>query len=80
MQAQGLPYFRLKSFFTIIYQSLNLDEVFFRNSQDKNHNTSGKQLSEICVTHDLKVLNGRTVGDMTGKITCFKYNGCSIVD
>ena len=63
-----------------IDQSLNLDEVFFRNSQDKNHNTSGKHLSEICVTHDLKVLNERTVGDMTGKITCFKYNGCSIVD
>ena len=61
-----------------IDQSLNLDEVFFSYSQD--HNTSGKQLSEVCVTHDLKVLNGRTVGDMTGKITCFKYNGFSVVD
>ena len=28
----------------------------------------------------IKILNGRTAGDMTGKYTCFKYNGCSVVD
>ena len=40
----------------------------------------GKYLSELCLTHNLKLLNGRTIGDLTGKYTCYKYNGNSIVD
>jgi hypothetical protein len=28
----------------------------------------------------LTILNGRTLGDYLGQITCHKYNGCSVVD
>ena len=46
----------------------------------KKENSYGKHVSELCITHNLKILNGRTAGDMTGKNTRFKYNGCSVVD
>ena len=66
--------------FLPIDQSFQIDYDNFRNSQDKKDNSYGKHLSELCITHNLKILNGRTAGDMTGKYTCFKYNGCSVVD
>ena len=66
--------------FLPIDQSFQIDYDNFRNSQDKKDNSYGKHLSELCITHNLKILNGRTAGDMIGKYTCFKYNGCSVVD
>ena len=40
----------------------------------------GKYLSELCLTHNLKLLNGRTIGYLTGKYASYKYNENSIVD
>ena len=34
----------------------------------------------LCITYNLETLNERTAGDMTGKNTCLKYDGCSVVD
>ena len=61
-------------------QDLSLDHDNFRNHKDKNENSYGKLLSDLCITHNLKILNGRTIGDVTGKFTCFSYNGNSTVD
>ena len=47
---------------------------------NKNENSYGKLLSDLCITHSLKILNGRTIGGLTGKFTCFAYNGNSTVD
>ena len=58
----------------------HLDLVFQRNFKDKNNNSYGKLLSELCLTHNLMILHSRTVGDFTGKYTCFRYNGNSTVD
>ena len=61
-------------------QDLNLDHDNFRNHKDKNEKSYGKLLSDLSITHSLKILNGRTIGDLTGKFTCFAYNGNSTVD
>ena len=58
----------------------HLDLVLQRNFKDKNNNSYGKLLSELCLTHNLMILIGRTVGDFTGKYTGFRYNGKSKVD
>ena len=53
----------------------------FRNSEDKvKPNKRGKELLSLCKELDISVLNGRKAGDMYGKITCFRSNGCSVVD
>ena len=61
-------------------QDLSLDHDNFRNHKDKNENSYGKLLSDLCITHNLKILNCRTIGDLTGKFTCFSNNGNSTVD
>ena len=35
---------------------------------------------ETCTALNLRILNGRIVGDLEGKKTCFHYNGSSVVD
>ncbi|CAC5426508.1 unnamed protein product [Mytilus coruscus] len=51
-----------------------------RVSQDIVIDTSGKELIEMCKCNQLRILNGRCQGDSTGKYTCYKTNGSSIVD
>ena len=52
-----------------------------RNNQDaKRLDNSGKYLLNICKESGLRILNGRSVGDLSGKPTCVTYNGCSVVD
>ena len=58
----------------------HLDLVLLRNFKYINNNSYGKLLSELCLTHNLMILNSRTMGDFTGKYTCFRYNGNSTVD
>ncbi len=36
---------------------------------------NGQLLIDLCVAHKLRVLNGRTIGDLKGKCTYFKQNG-----
>ena len=52
----------------------------FRNSQDKKTNSSGKHLADLCMINNLTILNGRKIGDLTGKYTYHQYNGSSVVD
>jgi hypothetical protein len=40
----------------------------------------GKHLLNLCKESGLRILNGRTIGDLQGKHTCITYNGCSVVD
>ena len=51
-----------------------------RNSCDTFTNKFGNQLIEIVKKADLKILIGRTLGDVTGNYTCTQYNGKSVVD
>ena len=56
---------------------------FTRCSRDQaipNCNSNGKQLINLCKEFDLRILNGRCLGDSMGQYTCFNWNGCSVVD
>ena len=59
---------------------IETDILTFRNSQDEKTNSDGKHLADLCMINNLKVLNGRKIGDLTGKYTCHQYNGSSVVD
>ena len=72
---------------TIIYTFLpvpedyEIDSKFLRDSQDSGTvNSRGRNLLEICTALNLRIFNGRIVGDLEGKKTCFHYNGSSVVD
>ena len=58
------------------------NSTFFtkRNSQDPFLCKRGRELLAACKNHNLCILNGRKVGDLFGKITCFRWNGCSVID
>ena len=43
-------------------------------------NKRGKNLIKFCKSCDLRILNGRKIRDTKDKITCFRWNGCSVVD
>ena len=51
-----------------------------RVNQDKTINKFGEELRELCISTNLKILNGRTLGDLTGQFTYIGKNGCSTVD
>ena len=56
------------------------DEQCKRQSQDSGTvNFRGRSLLETCTALNLRILNGRIVGDLDGKKTCFHYNGSSVV-
>ena len=40
----------------------------------------GSQLLELCKMSELRIVNGRKMGDSTGKKTCHQWNGSSTVD
>ena len=51
-----------------------------KKSMDETVNDYGKRLLDMCKYSRLRLLNGRCFGDITGKITCVQWNGCSVVD
>ena len=51
-----------------------------RMSQDTTINSRGKQLLALCVSSALRLLNGRTTGDILGTCTCHQPLGSSGVD
>ena len=51
-----------------------------RNSQDTKVCSRGRKLLEICISSRLRILNGRTFGDLHGKYTSYQYNGNSVID
>ena len=54
--------------------------VTVRRNMDSKIDSRGKELLDFCVTHQLRILNGRTLGDLNGKYTCYTPNGASVVD
>ena len=57
------------------------DNAVPRNNLDqKRTNNSGKLLLNTCKETGMRIVNGRTTGDLFGKQTCITYNGCSLVE
>ena len=42
-----------------------------RNTKDKIVNSYGRKLTDTCISHNLKTVNGRASGDLLGKYTCY---------
>ena len=51
-----------------------------RNNEDASLNSYGGQLIQFCIALKLRVLNGRTRGDLQGHFNYLGYQGCSTVD
>jgi hypothetical protein len=51
-----------------------------RFNQDKHVNIYGRKLLELCIATQLRILNGRTLGDLCGNYTSFQPNGKSTID
>ena len=51
-----------------------------RNTKDKIVNSYGRKLTDTCISHNLKIVNGRASGDLLGKYTCYNMKGSSTVD
>lgn len=55
-------------------------EIKTRCSEDNKLDDRGKQLNDLCISSGLRILNGRSLGDLFGKFTCQTPNGASVVD
>ena len=51
-----------------------------RNNKDVSLTSYGDQLIQLCIASKLRVLNGRTRGDLQGHFTYLGYQSCSTVD
>ena len=51
-----------------------------RNNSDVIVNKQGKNILDTCISHRLRILNGRKIGDFMGKLTCYQSSGASAVD
>ena len=51
-----------------------------RTSQDRHIDDRGKHILEICIAAQLRILNGRKLGDTLGYFTSHNYNGSAVVD
>eukprot|EP00116_Pleurobrachia_bachei_P000415 sb/3460677/ len=56
------------------------DTISSRVSQDQKRNKQGNHFKELVQNHQLRLLNGRTLGDFTGRFTSIQFAGCSVVD
>ena len=72
--AKYLPIDGMEDIYNIDVQQPN------RNNEDSVVNQFGKKLIRLCQESRLRILNGRTLGDLQGNVTCYKYNGKSLVD
>ena len=55
-------------------------ELLPRKNKDKILDSRGKDLLDLCISNQLRLLNGRVLGDMFGNYTCHTPNGSSTVD
>lgn len=51
-----------------------------RTNNDNILDSRGRDILDLCISNKLRILNGRSFGDSSGKFTCFNYAGCSVVD
>ena len=67
--------------FTDVPTCYNADrDLKSRSNQNIKINDYGKKLVQLCQMSELRIANGRKLGDSHGSMTCHKYNGSSTVD
>lgn len=55
-------------------------EIIDRMTYDSTVNNFGRKLINLCRETQLRLVNGRALGDLSGKYTCYQKNGNSVVD
>ena len=63
-----------------LYDNYISDIPTTRQNEDQVCNSRGKQILDLCIKTNMRILNGRKFGDTKGKFTCHKYNGSSTID
>ena len=71
---------RKAKYFPLFDSYKNDDTARARNSNDVVLDTRGKELLELCKSNQLRIANGRCIGDIFGNFTCFNPLGQSTVD
>ena len=61
-------------------QAFSAPRNLLRNAKDRSTNGFKADLLDLVMSHHLTILNGRTLGDVYGDLTCYKWNGASSVD
>ena len=69
----------LDNFLPLNYVSDNIQKLC-NTELHQNTNEYGKNIVDLCNDAQLRILNGRTIGDSVGKITYHNYIGASIYD
>ena len=64
----------------MIYGADTGNKVMPRSSEDTIVNEYGRKLIDMCISHDLLIVNGRAISDPKGSYTCYTHNGSSLVD
>ena len=64
----------------LLPDNYNIDYNIHRYSVDKVFNSQGQNLLDLCIASQVRVLNGRFIGDSIGNFTCYKPNSASTVD
>ena len=64
----------------ILPDNYKADFNLLRKSQDRVYNSQGKDLLDLCASAQLRILNGRFIGDILGNMTCVNKRGSSVVD
>ncbi len=60
---------------------VNDTPILRRNFDNKNIDTHGKLLLDLCKSSGLRIINGRKLGDLCGNFTCFNHRGSpSVID
>jgi len=55
-------------------------KILNRHNKDLKIDKRGRDLLDFCIGHQLRILNGRILGDLFGNYTCYTPNECSTVD
>ena len=75
------PFFFFKFWYRLLVFLFPIDRnLLKRSNPDITLDTRGKDLLDLCVSHQIRVLSGRVLGDMLGHYTCCTPNGASVVD
>ena len=58
----------------------NPNKFIPRQSKDKHKNPYTDEFLSLILNNNLTILNGRTLGDLSGSFTSINHNGCSVID
>ncbi|XP_071128788.1 uncharacterized protein [Mytilus edulis] len=64
-----------------LFESYKPDnQIRFRKNCDETLDSRGKEIIDLCISNQMRVVNGRCMGDLLGHFTCFNTHGKSTVD